>query len=316
MKKIALFIVFLLTILFLNPAQAVADDNTFSCRWQDDVIGCKVEISLSLCNPGFDSDPSVCESIDEQGECNGTINISCVGTTPITCFECVSAGNCQPTTNQAAVHCTNEDEGCDYQCAYDQCFDACTSPPGQMYRCDSNSGCVKDNNGSLLAQDCADQCQLKFTCTSDYSCVVSADGEHQSMEDCAEECIEGEAEKVTLLQPVECCMREIPNPWAMDCPEEDLGIETALGCFPTDTKATLQWIVKYSSMFGGGTGFLIMLFASILIMTAGGDPEKLKNAQQLLAAAITGILIIVFALFLLRFIGWDILRLPGWAPKI
>jgi hypothetical protein len=138
-------------------------------------------------------------------------------------------------------------------------------------------------------------------------------------------CVTGEAESpqphpFNLLQP-KCC--RIDNNMEVACSAFDpsngaadlqymKGIVTALGCFPTQPKAIVEWLLKYALMFAGAIGFLLMLYASFQIMTSSGDPEKLKAGQQLLAAAITGILIIVFAIFILRYIGVTILQIPGW----
>lgn len=91
------------------------------------------------------------------------------------------------------------------------------------------------------------------------------------------------------------------------------GIETALGCFPTDPAEIVQWILKYSIMMAGGIGFMLMLFASFKIMTSSGDPEKLKDGQKMLGSVIMGLIIIVFAVFILRFIGVTVLKIPGWS---
>ena len=90
------------------------------------------------------------------------------------------------------------------------------------------------------------------------------------------------------------------------------GIQTALGCFPTQPVDIIQWVLRYAIMFAGGIGFLLMLLGSLQIMTSSGDPEKLKSGQQILGSSIAGILLVVFSLFILRFIGVTILKIPGW----
>lgn len=90
------------------------------------------------------------------------------------------------------------------------------------------------------------------------------------------------------------------------------GIQTSLGCFPTDPKNLVSWLFTIAIGIGGGTAFLMALFGAFLFMTSGGDPEKLKEAQATLTASITGILLIIFAVFLLRLIGFTILKIPGW----
>jgi len=125
----------------------------------------------------------------------------------------------------------------------------------------------------------------------------------------------GEGKQITLLEP-ECCsgaqVCDEYDEWGGCIKEHCSHIETALGCFPTQPRGIIEWLLKYAIMFAGGLGFLLMLFASFQIMTSSGDPDKLQAGQQLLGSAIAGILFIVFALFLLRFIGFTILQIPGW----
>jgi hypothetical protein len=46
-----------------------------------------------------------------------------------------------------------------------------------------------------------------------------------------------------------------------------------------------------------------------MIMTAAGNPERLKAGQELLTSALSGLVLLVLSIFVLRFIGVDILQL-------
>ena len=117
-------------------------------------------------------------------------------------------------------------------------------------------------------------------------------------------------QEVKILRPQLCYLTR--EPIVLEPGTSGTGIQTALGCFPTNPREIIEWVLKYAIMFAGGIGFLLMLWASFQIMTSAGDPDKLKAGQQLLGAAIAGILFIVFSLFLLRFIGFTILQIPRW----
>ena len=45
--------------------------------------------------------------------------------------------------------------------------------------------------------------------------------------------------------------------------------------------------------------------------TSGGDLKKVEGAKETITSAITGLLLSIFALFILRLIAVDILKIPG-----
>jgi hypothetical protein len=62
---------------------------------------------------------------------------------------------------------------------------------------------------------------------------------------------------------------------------------------------------------GGGVAFLLILFSGFQTMMSAGNPEKLHEAKELMTAAISGLLLIIFSVFLLKLVGVDILQIPG-----
>lgn len=97
-----------------------------------------------------------------------------------------------------------------------------------------------------------------------------------------------------------------------------VGVWTALGCFSTDIPTLIQGTRTRTGLLGWGVGFagilslLCMIYSAILMQTSRGNPERIKKAQELLVSCITGLLLIIFSIFILRFIGVDILRIPGF----
>lgn len=89
-------------------------------------------------------------------------------------------------------------------------------------------------------------------------------------------------------------------------------IDTAIGCIPvSDTTSFMGWILGWSIGVGGGIAFLLIVYSSIMIMTSQGDPTRLKAGQELLTSAISGLIMLVFSIVILRFIGIDLLRLDN-----
>lgn len=87
---------------------------------------------------------------------------------------------------------------------------------------------------------------------------------------------------------------------------------TALGCIETEPKKFIPQFLGLGVGVGGGIAFLLILFGGFQMMTSAGNPEHLNAGRELVTAAISGLLLIVFSVFLLRIIGYDILRIPGF----
>lgn len=92
------------------------------------------------------------------------------------------------------------------------------------------------------------------------------------------------------------------------------GIDTAIGCINFSNQTEIVgFFVKWSIGIGGGIAFLLIVYSGFMIMTSQGNPERLKAGQELLGAAISGLLLLIFAVFMLRIIGYNILNIPGFA---
>lgn len=87
---------------------------------------------------------------------------------------------------------------------------------------------------------------------------------------------------------------------------------TALGCIQTDPQQFIGEILRIGVGIGGGIAFLLILFGGFQILMSAGNPEKLNAGKELVTSAITGLLIIIFSLFILRLIGFNIFGIPGF----
>ncbi|MFA5828808.1 MAG: hypothetical protein WC841_05640 [Candidatus Shapirobacteria bacterium] len=88
-------------------------------------------------------------------------------------------------------------------------------------------------------------------------------------------------------------------------------INTALGCVPVKTGDFATWLLTFVFGIAGGIAFLLMIYGFILISTTGGDPKKMQGAQETVSSAITGLVVCIFSIFLLRLFAVNILRIPG-----
>ena len=98
--------------------------------------------------------------------------------------------------------------------------------------------------------------------------------------------------------------------------EKDSGVSTAIGCVPVlnndSGTSFMAFILRWAIGIGGGIAFLLIVYAGFMIMTASGNPERLKAGQELLTSAISGIILLIFSVFILNVIGVKILQIPGF----
>ena|SRR3989344_5701295 len=92
------------------------------------------------------------------------------------------------------------------------------------------------------------------------------------------------------------------------CSEND-GINTAIGCVPYDSVGLTIFLLRWAMGIAGGVALLMIVFSAFIIMTSSGDPKKIQSGQQLLTAAISGLLLLIFSTFILRLLGVNILNI-------
>ncbi|HBP50735.1 MAG: hypothetical protein US68_C0010G0023 [Candidatus Shapirobacteria bacterium GW2011_GWE1_38_10] len=92
---------------------------------------------------------------------------------------------------------------------------------------------------------------------------------------------------------------------------DGISVNTALGCIPVQMDKFIAWLLPYLFGIGGGIAFLLIIYGFILITTSNGDPKAVQGAKETITSALVGLLICIFAIFLLRLITVDILKIPG-----
>jgi hypothetical protein len=89
------------------------------------------------------------------------------------------------------------------------------------------------------------------------------------------------------------------------------GFWSGMGCVPLRLE---NFITNFLLSFGIGLGGFVALICIILsvftIQTSGGNPEKLKKAQENITSCILGLILIIFSIFILRLIGVEVLGIP------
>lgn len=87
---------------------------------------------------------------------------------------------------------------------------------------------------------------------------------------------------------------------------------TAIGCLRAgEPKDLLGQILGWAVIVGGFIAFMMIVYSGFQITTAAGDPKRVQAAQQTLVSAISGLLLIIFSIILLNFVGLN-LGLAQW----
>jgi len=90
------------------------------------------------------------------------------------------------------------------------------------------------------------------------------------------------------------------------------GVWTAIGCFEgTFSEFLTKNILGWGVGLAGVLSMMCIIYAAIKMQLSRGNPDKLKTTQEMLTSCITGLLLIIFSVFILRILGVDVLRIPG-----
>ena len=98
----------------------------------------------------------------------------------------------------------------------------------------------------------------------------------------------------------------------MDCFADKEGIWTAVGCIPQDPTSAVASIVQIGLGIAGGIVLIMILVGAFMFSTSQGDPNKTKEAKEIITSAIIGLIFVIFSVTMLQFIGVNILQIPGF----
>lgn len=88
-------------------------------------------------------------------------------------------------------------------------------------------------------------------------------------------------------------------------------IPTEIGPICPEPQGLVSDILRILFGFAGGVALLLMIIGTGMYVFSSGSPERVEEAQKMIIAAISGVFLIFFSVFLLKFIGVDILGIPG-----
>ena len=116
------------------------------------------------------------------------------------------------------------------------------------------------------------------------------------------------------------CERQLSSPSEQaeqksckECANTEAGVWTALGCFNGNLSEFITKNIMNTGIgIAGGISLLCIMLAAFQMQTSAGNAEKVKKAQELMTNCITGLMVIIFSVFILKIIGVDILKIPGF----
>jgi hypothetical protein len=94
------------------------------------------------------------------------------------------------------------------------------------------------------------------------------------------------------------------------------GAYTALGCIPTTPTDFAATVIRIIFSVMGGIGFLLIIYGAFLCVTSKGDPKRAQACKETITAAIVGILLVIFALFIINVIFGPEGIIPGFVTNI
>jgi hypothetical protein len=85
------------------------------------------------------------------------------------------------------------------------------------------------------------------------------------------------------------------------------GIETGLGCVPTEPTGLVSYFILFAAWTTSGIAMLLLIYGGFKIMASSGDPKAVMEGRETITSAIAGLLLVMFSVAILRIIGFNIL---------
>ena len=334
MKKLSLILFFILSLFFIvsfvAPSHTAAQPtNKFDCEWVPGSPGlCRVNLSTTACAPDFCNSPIECATTS-QSDCERRAGINCI--------PCDNPP--PPITPPPGSTCTGESTGLTGICK--STILGC----GSGFMKDGSSGCnfgesccvTEGVDCGLAGGECTSLANV-LLCPTDSFDPTPLGGFGELGCSAVQVCCKPLVTGCSAWNPITKCSAGTRCADAQttccvntnDCPVLDPGwhgtrggvggrdtlcsdgesIDTALGCIPVkSTQSFAEWVLRWAIGIAGGIAFILIIVSGFMISTSSGDPKRLQAGRELLTSAIAGLLLVIFAAFVLRLIGVDILGL-------
>ncbi len=97
-----------------------------------------------------------------------------------------------------------------------------------------------------------------------------------------------------------------------DNPDNPQGFWTGIGCISTNPVAATRDLLQF--MLGVGGLFVVfqILVGSFQLVVSRGNPQALQQARERITNSVIALLLIVFSVTILEFVGKTVLHIPGF----
>ncbi len=317
MKKI----IFLSTLFFffflVKPINAQQPANTFQCSCFSDGLGGKTcAIAIENCNTGFVSNLNLCST--DPGCKDFLLGATCT-------VQCISSSNIQNIAWGGICDPNNSNQKCadNTICRMDFSNNfRCLLPINSINtnkQCQDTNECIGYNDPLIISRCGTPQLSTQSICqplpkgqlckdTQNASCKASCNSQ-------IEEVVSGNVTDCSGATPVCCAPKSsTTTTTTVICKINGKdGLDTAVGCVPiTEINSFAAKVFGFATGIAGGIAIFLIIIGGFQMITSQADPYKLKEGREILNSAILGLLFVIFAVFLLRVIGVDIL---GVLPK-
>jgi hypothetical protein len=109
---------------------------------------------------------------------------------------------------------------------------------------------------------------------------------------------------VSLFSPISIKVAQKINSGVLAASDEEVTVSYLAG--------KVNNIVTYAMGIGGLIAFILIIVGAFQIILSAGNPDRVKAGKEMITSAITGLLLIIFSVFILKIIGYDILEIPGF----
>ncbi len=285
--------VVLFQLILVSNSYAAAP-GTFDCGASGGGMTCAVV--THACVPGTKPDEAVCRNIGRNiAECNVAKDISCI-----------------PDANSNTADCVWNRTFCIARNL--NCQQGYTDPCSGLSQTECNRAGVQCKLAQSNTSDCvwyppSNSCQAtNINCRSGYApdCGSRSEANCNATGIVCRSYDVGPGPTIPVYDPG-CTISTFIQGGRTRVDTQ--GVKTALGCLPVNPQNFVDTVLPWAIYLGAGIAFLLGVFGAGMIVLSAGNPEKMQAGKEMITSAIAGVIILVFAVFLLDFIGVKVLKL-------